>query len=408
MMKGDIVFLNYRSLSDTPSAESVPNLVPDKKLKSILDGDSEPYYKIESIEYPVKGSGGIYTEQFFESFLNVMRDRPIPGSKRGHTWESRPSSDLYTVGGRMDSKGDGTGTVHMKVYIPKNGDSDSNVGLIRDAKANIVHFSLVTWPEYTVTKDADGNEITKFTATKGYERNDAVEYGAGAMKQTVNSEFDWLDEAKKLIEAGKINAVDDSTEVIRNGFVMRTALRRIVSRAPNGNPEVANLISMIDKRNKESKVTKQEILDALDSARKNNDMTLEDCAKVFNQADRLMNDEARQALSLKNQFAELGVKDPVGEYKALAEKNAELAKAERSVALTNAFGAPDEKNLIRSYAEEKVPENAIGKNLADAIEAVKNSPIAKQLAGQMADPHSNVNRVTTTENDGINSEVVEL
>src|SRR5690606_18777601 len=102
------------------------------------------------------------------------------------------------------------------------------------------------------------NEVRKFTASKGYERNDAVEYGAGAMKQTVNSESGWLDNAKALIEAGKFNAVDDSTEVIRNGVVMRTALRRIVSRAPNGNPEVASLISMIDKKVKGNRVDRTE------------------------------------------------------------------------------------------------------------------------------------------------------
>ena len=403
-MKKNLVFLNYRSISETPEVETVPILLPNEKYKSLIDGDKEPFFKIESIEYPVKGTGGIYTEQFFESFLSVMNDRPIPGSKRGHTFESRPASDLYTVGGKLDKNGDGTGTVHMRVYIPRDGDSDSNTGLIRDAKSNIVHFSLVTWPEFTVEKDEYGNEITYFTASKGYERNDAVEYGAGAMRQTVNSLTDFdVDEARALIDSGNYNAVDDSEEVIRNGVVMRTALRRIVSRAANGNPEVASLISMIDKAESKKRGKRMDKAELIEAVRRENGLTLDEIAKALNQSERLMGEEHKNALSVMTELNKLGVKDPIAEIKANRARIEELAKSERSVALTNTFGASKvengkELNLVREYAEERVPKNAVGEDLTKAIEEVKNSTIAKRLAGEMADPSSEVNRIETREN----------
>lgn len=402
-MKRNLVFLNYRSISETPAVETVPILLPNEKYKTLIDGDKEPFFKIESIEYPVKGNGGIYTEQFFESFLSVMNDRPIPGSKRGHTFESRPASDLYTVGGKIDKNGDGTGTVHMRVYIPRDGDSDSNTGLIRDAKSNIVHFSLVTWPEYSVKKDEDGNEEIYFTASKGYERNDAVEYGAGAMKQTVNSFTDFdIYEAKNLIDSGKYNVIDDSDEVIQNGYVMRTALRRIVSRAANGNPEVASLISMIDKAESKKRGKRMEKAELLEAIRREPGLTLDEIAKAVNQSDRLMVEDHKNALAVMTELNKLGVKDPVAEIKANRARIEELAKSERSVALTNAFGASkvengEEVNLVRGYAEERVPKNAVGEDLVKAIEDVKNSAIAKRLAGEMADPSSEVNRIETRE-----------
>jgi hypothetical protein len=404
-MKRNLVYLNYSSDNDTPAVETVPVLLPDEKYKSLTKGDEKPYFKIESIEYPAKGTGGIYAEEFFESFLNVTKDRPIPGTKRGHTWESRPASDFYTVGGRLDKNGDGSGTAHFRIYIPRDGDSDSNAGLIRDAQANIVHFSLVTYPEYKVEADEEGNEILFFTASKGYERNDAVEYGAGAMKQAVNSSYNFdIEEAAALIENGNYDILDNGNEVIRSGKVVRTALRRIVSRAPDGEPSIANLISMIDKaesaKKQGARMNKAELLEAI---RRENGLTLDEIAKELNQADRFITDVHKNALSVVNELEKLGVKDPVAEIKANRERIEELAKSERSVALTEAFGASKvengkELNLVREYAEERIPKNSVGEDLEKQIEGVKNSTICKRLAGEMADPNSEINTIETREN----------
>lgn len=213
----------------------------------------------------------------------------------------------------------------------------------------------------------------------------------------------WIDEARALIDSGNYNAVDDSEEVIRNGVVMRTALRRIVSRAANGNTEVASLISMIDKAESKKRGKGMDKTELLEAIRRENSLTLDEIAKAVNQSDRLMGEEHKNALSVMTELNKLGVKDPVAEIKANRVRIEELAKSERSVALTNAFGASkvengEEVNLVRGYAEERVPKNAVGEDLVKAIEDVKNSAIAKRLAGEMADPSSEVNRIETREN----------
>jgi len=115
-----VVFLNYaQSKASIPEAGDIPTLVPDSALSALTNGDSAPFYKVEAIDFPAKGSGGVYDGSFFKSFINVTKNRPIPGSKRGHEWVSRPASDFYTVGGRVDSADNGkTGTAYLKVYIP--------------------------------------------------------------------------------------------------------------------------------------------------------------------------------------------------------------------------------------------------------------------------------------------------
>jgi hypothetical protein len=408
MNKKDLVFLNYSAAESSVSPDTIPTLVPEEKMKSILEGDENPFFKVESIDYPVKGTGGIYQEQFFESFKNVMNDRPIPGSKRGHTWESRPTSDLYTVGARMDKNGDGTGKIHMKIYIPPEGDSDSNAGLIRDAKANIVHFSLVTWPEYTVSKDDEGNEITYFTASKGYERNDAVEYGAGAMQQTVNSnDSGWLDKARSLIESGLFNTDDDSETPIRDGVVMRSALRRMVSRAnAEHKTEIAELISMIDKNKGATTVTKKEIIEAVSAAIENNSLTLKELATAVNCEDRLLTKNHSDALAMAEQFAEIGVKDPVSSYKNMQDLIAKTEKARVENKLKSEFdpNGLGEKNVLLSYAVDKLGNTPEDK-LDEAIAELKESPVAKNLAGQMADAGSEANQMPGYSDKSVKNEI---
>jgi len=122
--------------------------------------------------------------------VNKLKDRPYPGSKRGHEWRSRPCTDFYTIGGKVTTNADGkSGKVFLKMYVPKLGDTTSNEGFIRDVKAKMVNYSLVSYPDYVVkTEDANSekHEVRHFIGSKGGERNDAVEHGMGAMKQTVN------------------------------------------------------------------------------------------------------------------------------------------------------------------------------------------------------------------------------
>ena len=210
--KKPVVF-NFQSAKLSLSPEAVPTLIPSVVMDELQRGDDQPFFKLQAIEYPVEGTGvypsnkAVYTEQFFESFLAVCKQRPIPGSKRGHEWTGRPSTDFYLVGGKLDKTGNGKGTVYFKNYVPPSGDTTSNAGLIRDMKAGIVHFSLVTMPKY----ETEGDE-QRFIGSAGYERNDAVEYGVGAMEQTTNADPNAIDIAvdsiahvEQLIESGALN-----------------------------------------------------------------------------------------------------------------------------------------------------------------------------------------------------------
>ena len=464
MAKKDLVFLNYASAESILSVDSVPTLVPDAKMASIMDGDGSPYFKIESINYPVRGNGAnyeeaIYQESFFESFLNVMKDRPIPGSKRGHTWDSRPTSDLYTVGGRIDSNGDGTGTVHMKVYIPRHGDSDSNAGLIRDAKANIVHFSLVTLPEFETVIGEDGNVVAHVTASRGYERNDAVEYGAGAMRQTVNSRaFNGVmsrsvSNARRLIESGdydessswSFSALDgndllggtgddwenyalwhlyEDTEASpqtkdrykypygKNGKVFRSALRAIASRAAQQgltdlSDTASGLIDLIDgQRSRSSKKgvrkveTKKEAIELLANMRQNGDVTLMEIAKGIGLEGQVMTEEARNSMAVIDEFKKLGITDPVASYNSM-KASVDKTEADRVESrLRNEFdksGLGDE-NLLFVHAKS-VLGNKKESELDEAIKAFNEDPVARKLAAELADVTSDANDITAL--DGV-------
>jgi len=185
--KDNLCVLNFSSSIVT---EEPPILIPIAAYNTLIDGDADPVISTEMLEWPCRGSGGIYEKEFFEEFVNKLKDRPYPGSKRGHEWQSRPNTDFYTIGGKVTTNADGkSGKVYLKMYVPKHGDTTSNEGFIRDVKAKIVNYSLVTCPEYVIkVEDNNGEkrEVRHYIGSKGGERNDAVEYGMGAMKQTVN------------------------------------------------------------------------------------------------------------------------------------------------------------------------------------------------------------------------------
>lgn len=454
-MKTKLVFLNYASTEIAISPTSVPTLVPDKKMAALLDGDENPFFKIESINYPIEGSGGIYKEQFFDSFVSVMNDRPIPGSKRGHSYQSRPASDLYTVGARVDKQGDGSGTVHFKIYIPHKGDSDSNDGLIRDAKANIVNFSLVTCPKYTVEMDENNNQKYHFIESKGFERNDAVEYGAGAMKQTVNSLLmngiitKAEANARRLIKKGEYDSASpwsfsatDGNKLLgedkddwdnyalwhlyedpsaeeetksrykypygKNGKVFRSALRAIASRAAqqglNDLSELASdLLQLMTEQQQSSKkggrsVTKAEILAAIKNARDNNELTLKEVAQEMGLGNQLVTDEQKNAGELVAEFAELGIDDPVAAYKNAIEKVAETERARVENKIKETFDPQGlgDNNILFSYAKNQLGQTAES-DLDESIKNFREDPIAQKLAGEMADGFSVANEIGVSE-----------
>jgi len=385
--------------------EEIDTLVPSAVMNELTSGDESPFFKIEAIEYPAKGSGGIYTKAFFNSFVGITKKRPVPGSKRGHEWISRGHSDFYTVGGKLVDNADGaSGVVYLKIYIPPQGDEGSNEGFIRDAKAGIVHFSLVSAPESMTKKDPEtGADVRYFTSSKGWERNDAVEYGTGAMKQVVNTQgidLD-LDAAKALIEAGKIDiSTNVEGEPIQNGVLYRSALRRLASRANEEDRAVlGELISTIDKSTKGGKpVEKNEIFEALKNLVANAKTNLVEIAEAVGLKALLRNeaDQANEA-TVKVLNEKLGEKPLEALDSILAENSANaVAVVENAVSaitpktVKNTEGK-DVANPAFEYAFTKL-NGKKGKELTDAVEELKKNSVMLALQANLADGNSPVYR----------------
>lgn len=402
-----VVFLNYKQSTNTniPAVENIP--IGNKKiLDKLTSGDPSPMFKSEAIDFPVIGTGGVYEKSFFKSFINVTKERPIPGSKRGHEYTSRPSNDFYMVGGQLIENADGkSGTAVFLMYIPPFGDTTDNTGFKRDAEAGIVNFSLVTQPEYNIKKDEDGVERRHFTKTNGYERNDAVEYGAGAMSQVVNSkqsEIDF-DELKKLVTNGKYSRKNINDEIIQNGKVSYPVLRSMIARADCENKtEIGNILSMIDKASNGRKTMDEELKEAVErvqNAAKNGSIVIADVFKNAGIALRTEDDKKNEAFVLALNSKNLGA-DPLKEIDTLIAQNKANADAIVKNEVATVFGAEKVKNAkgeevenpAYTYAFEKCSGKS-GDALKNEIEAVKNSAVMKGIRANQADPFSKINMI---------------
>lgn len=352
----DLKELVYNKSRAAPlDATAVPTLVNEAVMSILQNGDTEPYYKIEAIDYPVEGSGGTYTKEFFKSFIDVMKNRPIPGSKRGHEYQSRPNTDFYTVGGKMVENADGkTGTAYMKIYIPPRGDTTDNAGFIRDAKANIVHFSLVTVPNRIVKRDAKGEEQNFFISSNGLERNDAVEFGAGAMEQEVNSS------ATSAADRTKNGGTMDKNEVL-------AVVKNLMANGQTSLIEIARN-SGVEKLVR----TEQDEQNAVTVATLNSKLG----DKPFEKLDAILAENAANAESIvENKIA------------VIAGPRLE----------NNAEGKPVE-NAAHRYAKT-LCNGKSGEALDAAIAALKDDPVLVALNARRADHESELNRSTKAKSD---------
>ena len=450
-------------------ADQVPTLVPNEIMAQLSAGDTEQYFRVQSIEYPVDGASplwsskrAVYLESFFSSFITIMNKRPIPGSKRGHEFKSRPNSDFYTVGGKLVASGAGKGTAHFKIYIPPEGDETPNRGFIRDNKAGIVQFSIEAAVEYSVDEKA---QEVKILSVSGGARNDAVP--EGAMEQIVNADemLEQLDQvlnaegdrllaasvrkARSLINAGKYDATkrwaytaaikkrmlgpgssdwanykswhfvehtsaEEKTQA-RFGYpygngtvVLRSALQAIASRASgqelaNVSRAASRLIDLIREK-QESKSSRRSLMDtkeeALEFLTVNNAIPIADIAKAMGQSDRLLTAEHEKALTVVNGLAELKLgMDPVAAIKTLQEKVQQGESDRVANRLTAEFGP--EKNAagkMNPLRAYAVKVITNAEGLDEAIAEIKKDPVMQQLAGQRAD--FTVNEIGTHDTSG--------
>lgn len=455
----DAILLNYQQnvVKEVIDPDSVPNTVPSTALKEFQKDDPEPYYKVQKIEYPVVANGINYPESFFKSFISKLKERPIPGSKTGHSvfWGERPNTDFIMVGGKIESKGNGKGFVYFKNYIPPAGAETSNDTFIRENKADMVHFSLVTYPEYHITEDKDGNEeVNAISSLKG-ERNDAVEWGLGAMGQETNAVADQRIMSKSRSNArSKINSgnydnssswsfsasdgnnllgengdnwteyalwhmVEDTSAETetkarykypygKNGKVYRSALRAIASRAgQQGLDDLSNLaselIDLIDKKEGgENNLNKDELFKVLNTMKANADITLIEVAEAMGLKNQIITDEQLEALKIVNSLKDLGLKDPVKDYEKVKNTIEANKESVRNARLDKEYGTEkdpvtNKENLLRHYAGQKAA-GLDGDALENAIKELKDDPIAKRFAAERADYNSEANEIGVVEN----------
>jgi hypothetical protein len=444
----NLFLLNYASNLQNlqvPAADTIPTLVPLEKMAVLQNGDTDPYYKIQAIAYPVEGDGGyrydkaIYTENFFREFVNLTSKNPLPGSKRGHAWMNtgKDASDFYMVGGKVEPRGDGTGVVYFKNYIPKMGYETPNDGFLRDLKVNIINFSLVTRaPRYEVLQDtATKKEFINVLSPGIGNRNDAVELDMGAMQQLTNSaggldiDRTALEKARELIRNGKIDAENPwivantdkgvltltgkSTENIgKNGKVFRSALRAVAARATKQNNfELAEIVNSLEKelltkRKEQKNMDKEELLVLLKNMLSTGSIGLPDLQNAGMGA-MLMTDEGRKALEVVNGFKAIGVNDPLTAYNAAAKALAEGEKVTVEAKLTEKYGAEKlengSPNKMRVYANRVLKDVKLAE-LENACAELDKDAIMLEFAGERTDTTTVQNAFTVDKSPLINGD----
>jgi hypothetical protein len=336
--------------------ESIPDLVPAEILAQWKDGDTNPFYKLQKIEYPIKANGLVYKESFFESYISKLKERPIPGAKSGHemAYGKRAPTDFILIGAKIEKKGNGEGVVYLKNYIPPAGDSGDNKIFIRENKSDMIHFSVVSYVKEEIEETPDGNIYSVIESLYG-ERNDAVEYGTGAMKQITNKD--------------DLNVPPESDELEDKSI------------------------------KKESNLTKEELIKSL-QAIKANAVSLSEMAEVMGQQDQIVTDKHLNAVKIVDELTKLDIKDPINYVKSLQETIKANAESVRNAELDKAFGGDVEgKNVLRQYAGKQT-EGLIGEKLENKIKELKDDPIAQALAARLTDYTTDENTIGKVEPAG--------
>jgi hypothetical protein len=324
---------------------SIPNQVPKEDLDVFMNGDKDPYFKVQKIDYPIIANGYNYVEPFFKSFTSKLNFRMIPGSKEGHkmSYDGRPSNDLFLVGSKFESNGDGTGSVYFKNYIPKTiGDKD-NSAFILENKANLIEYSLVSYTKDERIENGDGSVSWNVVQSMMGERNDAVDIGA--MSQKLN---------------GK--QVEESTKNIQ-GEVM-------------------------DK--------KKEALDTLKNFKLNGEINLLEIAKYLSLENQVVTDELKAKANSFDEVAKMcGDKTPKDFINDIEKERKENAVEVRKAKMNELFGeetitGSEKQNMARVYANEVIGNSELTE---EKVNSVLDSPIFKKFNADLADVDSDVNTI---------------
>lgn len=356
--------INLRLSGDNTKLEvnpdTIPNLVPTKILSEWMNGDESPHFKIQKIDFPILANRYNYTESFFESFVNKLNSRPIPGSKSGHetSWGKRAPTDILLVGGKIEKNGDGTGSVYLKNYFPPVGESGSNEILIRESKSDMIEFSLVSYTRDVREELPDGAVRYDVVESMYGERNDIVGYAEGAMQQ-------------------KTNTTEDQSHR-----------------------------DSVDKNNNLGEgMDKEKVLEALTTLKENNGVSLPEIAKHLNLEALIITDEQKAAVAKMNAVKALcGDADPEEFVKGLIKERKENAEAVREAKLVELFGAKEvdgKENQVRTYVDSVIGDT----ELSEAkVNEIKQNSIFKTLAAEQAQYDSDFNRVGASEKVNVSDE----
>jgi hypothetical protein len=343
--------VNFRMDNDSPvllTADQIPTLVPDNKLKEWMDGDDNPYYKIQEIKVPQKANGYYFGVDFWKSYLKKLETNLIPGSKNGHetSWGKRPPTDLLLVGGLLEMDSETEGRVYLKNYIPLTGDSGDNSIFIKENKTNLVDYSIVSYTKDEYREDED--EWWAMESLYG-ERNDAVDYGLGAMTQKTNSR-----EAEKGDKA----------------------------------------------------VNVEETVKALSTHMDNGNISVKDLLAKLNKSDLMVSEEQRKDLSAFGKVKSLcGDTDPVECINGLLTEKKANAKAVRDAKMDSLFGhavhpVTKKENRARKAAELILGDQELTEEL---IAKVNEDSLYKSMLADQASNDSEFNRIeeTDTKDNGV-------
>ena len=419
---------NFRTEADSVLSldpNTIPNLSPKASIDLFVEGDSNPYFKIQAIKYPAKANGWDYIESFWQSYLSKVERAPVPGSRTGHNMQcgARGPTDLVVIGGKIESNGDGTGTVFLKNYIPLAGESGDNSVFIKANKAGMVDYSIVSVTRDLITPNADGSLVRQCVESLAGERNDCVDFGTGAMDMKTNSEEmvdeSVIEEIHSLIKSGKVdknskwNSSGKDMEFLpgyaygKAGLVFYSALRSTSNRAKNnGNLKLAqiadDLVREIDliKPIKEKRMNKEELLATLATMKANGDITLAECAKAMGLESQLKSNTDVENLAKMNSIVEvLGEDNVVAKITTLtttAKANAEAAREKSIIDLVGLKVNEDGTENKRYTYVQKITSGLEGEKFNSALAGLKDDSIFKHLAEQAADVDSDANITGTT------------
>jgi hypothetical protein len=213
--------------------ERIPE-VPD--LVKFAAGD-DYFTHVVSFDSPAQGNGGMYTQDYWQSVIDGMRNRgaPIAGGKTQGNGHTALENDFFVVGALHDRVNN---RVYFKLVVPQEGFSTSNVGLIHSLKNGVGGFSIVATPKI-------GNSANVFVEELGIPRLDYVDMGAMTQENYNVAENKLIDFVRKNnIEYAKIYNI--LHEQLNGGNVMDkdqilNALRNLVSTGQVSAEEIAGI-----------------------------------------------------------------------------------------------------------------------------------------------------------------------